>query len=343
MPLSMYERVRKQLQKEPKKWLVTGAAGFIGSHIVAELLSLNQSVVGLDNFMTGTKENLVAAKKSNPSGNFRFIHDDIRNNKVCAKAVKGVDVVLHQAALGSVPRSIKNPRLVHEVNVDGFINMLLASKEEGVDRFVYASSSSCYGDSKILPKREGEEGMPLSPYAATKTINDIYAQVFAHTYAMPTIGLRYFNVFGPRQSPDGPYAAVIPIWMDAVLKGKTCYINGDGKTSRDFCYVANAVQANILAGVASQSIKGEVMNVAAGRRTTLTALLSMISKEMKKNNPGVTVTPPKYRDFRQGDVRHSLADIDKISNMIGYKPTHNVEDGIKDTVRWYCQNVTGRK
>jgi UDP-N-acetylglucosamine 4-epimerase len=337
---SAYEKVRKNLQKKPKKWLVTGVAGFIGSHIADELLSLNQEVIGLDNFMTGSKANIAAIKKSlgkKSKGSFHFIQADIRDAKACAKAVKDVDIILHQAALGSVPRSIAQPRLVHEVNVDGFINVLLAAKEAGVERFIYASSSSCYGDSKKLPKREGEEGAPLSPYAATKTINDIYAQVFARTYGLQTIGVRYFNVFGPRQNPNSPYAAVIPLWMSALLKNKVCYINGDGKTSRDFCYVANAVQANILAGAVGADAAGTVLNVAVGKNTTLESLHSIMSKEVKKTNPECKILNPKYRDFRPGDVRHSLADISKISTLLGYKPTHTVVDGIKETVLWYSQ------
>lgn len=332
--MDAYRKAQQQLQTTPRRWLVTGAAGFIGSHITEQLLALSQQVVGLDNFMTGSRTNLEAATKGR-EGQFRFIEGDIRDPSVCAGAMEGIDIVVHQAALGSVPRSLADPRLVHTVNVDGFLNMLLAARDAGVKRFVYASSSSCYGDSETLPKREGEEGRPLSPYAATKAINDVYGSVFAHAYGMETAGLRYFNVFGPRQDPLGPYAAVIPLWMRSLLRGETCHINGDGKTSRDFCYVANAVQANILAGTAER-LGGDVINVAVGGGATLAELFDRIRNALAKFNPSIATVQPAYRDFRPGDIRHSLADITRAKTLLGYHPTHNWDRGIDETAAWYA-------
>lgn len=329
-----YNKIKATLATSPRHWLVTGAAGFIGSHLVEALLKLSQQVTGLDNFMTGSAENIEAARKIAPK-NFRFIEGDIRDAKTCAEAVRGVDVVLHHAALGSVPQSISEPQLTHAINVDGFMNMLLASKEEKIKRFVYASSSACYGDSTIIPAREGEEGKLLSPYAATKAINDLYAQVFSHTYGLPTIGLRYFNIFGPRQDPNGPYAAVIPLWMHNLIQGTPCYINGDGETTRDFCYVENAVQANILAGMAEKEVSGEVYNIAVGHRSSLNDLYATIRDEIAVHKPPVATQTPHFREFREGDVRHSLADISKAKKYLGYSPTHTLKDGISETVKWF--------
>ncbi len=332
--MATYSQIQQELRQHPRKWLVTGAAGFIGSHLVETLLSLSQHVVGLDSFITGSPANLKAATATG-AGTFDFIEGDICDPNTCAKAVKGVDIILHQAALGSVPRSIAEPRIVHEINVDGFMNMLLAAKDAGINRFVYASSSACYGDSETLPKREGEEGKQLSPYAATKTINDVYAQVFAHSYGMKTIGLRYFNVFGPRQDPNGPYAAVVPLWMNNLTQGIDCYINGDGKTSRDFCYIANVVQANIIAGLAPETVAGEVINVAVGDTTTLTQLFDAIRDAISKHHPQAARLKPHYRAFREGDIRHSLADISKAKNLLGYAPTHSLAQGLQETAAWY--------
>jgi UDP-N-acetylglucosamine 4-epimerase len=323
-----YDKIKASLEASPRHWLVTGAAGFIGSQIVETLLKLSQQVTGLDNFMTGTPKNIEAAKKLSPK-NFRFIEGDIRDAALCAEAVRGVDIVLHHAALGSVPHSISDPQLAHAINVDGFMNMLLASKEAKVKRFVYASSSACYGDSTAIPAREGEEGNLLSPYAATKAINDLYAQVFSKAYSLPTIGLRYFNIFGPRQDPNGPYAAVIPLWMNNLMQGAPCFINGDGETTRDFCYVDNAVQANILAGVAPQEVTGEVLNIAVGTSSTLNELYAAIRNEIGSPKPA------SFREFREGDVRHSLADISKAKKQLGYAPTHQLNDGIRETVKWF--------
>ena len=329
-----YNKIKATLEASPRHWLVTGAAGFIGSHLVEALLKLSQKVTGLDNFMTGNVQNIEAVQKISPH-NFRFIEGDIRDAKTCIEAVRNIDIVLHHAALGSVPHSIADPQLTHAINVDGFMNMLLASKNQKVKRFVYASSSACYGDSTIVPAREGEEGNVLSPYAASKAINDIYAQVFSSTYGLPTIGLRYFNIFGPRQNPDGPYAAVIPLWMDNLVHGRPCFINGDGETTRDFCYVKNAVQANILAGMAAENVNGEVLNIAVGNSSTLNDLFATIRNAVSAHNPAIARHTPSFREFREGDVRHSLADISKAKKQLGYAPTHSLEDGIRATVDWF--------
>lgn len=336
--MSAYETLCANLKRTPKRWLVTGAAGFIGSHLVEGLLALGQTVTGLDNFATGSRANLEAVAGSNRA--FNFIEGDIRDAEICAKAVAGADIILHQAALGSVPRSIENPLLVHEVNVNGSLNVLLAARDAGVKRFVYAASSSSYGDSPVLPKVEGGEGRPLSPYAATKTINDLYAHVFARCYGMETVGLRYFNVFGPRQNPNGPYAAVIPQWFASLLAGKPCAINGDGETSRDFCYVANAVQANLLAGAAAKpEAFGEVVNIAVGQQTTLNELHQLIQQEIATLKPGTALPDAVYRDFRPGDVRHSLASIDKARSLLGYAPTHTARDGLHLAAEWYVAHL----
>lgn len=333
-----------RLMQRPRRWLVTGSAGFIGSHLLESLLSSGQTVVSLDNFATGHRHNLeqVRARVGEEAwARHRFVEGDIADSTTCASACQGIDVVLHQAALGSVPRSIKDPLATHRANATGFINMLVAAKDAGVRRFVYAASSSTYGDSQALPKVESVIGRPLSPYAVTKYLNELYADVFGRCYGLATIGLRYFNVFGPRQDPNGAYAAVIPRWMSALLHRQACVINGDGATSRDFCYVANAVQANLRAALADdQRAIGQVYNVAAGQRTTLLQLHQMLSSALSARRPGVTIDAPTFADFREGDVRHSLADIGKARQLLGYQPTHDVQQGLDEAVAWYLDHLT---
>jgi UDP-N-acetylglucosamine 4-epimerase len=333
-----YSTLCAELAARPKRWLVTGAAGFIGSHLVETLLALGQQVVGLDNFANSPRDALDGIAHGHAA--FHFIEGDIRDPQTCQQAVQGVDVVLHQAALGSVPRSLAQPLLVHEVNVTGTLNMLLAARDAGVKRFVYASSSSVYGDSAAMPKVEGAEGRPLSPYAATKQINDTYAHIFHQCYGMETIGVRYFNVFGPRQNPNGPYAAVIPLWFTSLLRGEACIMNGDGETSRDFCYVANAVQANLLAGAAaSAEAFGAVVNVAVGEQTTLNTLCALIRAQVAVLKPESALPEVVHRDFRPGDVRHSLADTGRAAQWLGYQPTHTVEQGLIATAAWYASQI----
>ena len=329
--MTAYEKIQRNLKRRPRKWLVTGAAGFIGSHLVETLLSLNQQVVGLDNFSTGYAHNVDAVKQQLPSmqrRRFRFIEGDITDAATCSRACRQVDYVLHQAALGSVPRSFANPLATHSANTTGFIQVLEAAKKAKVSRVVYASSSSVYGNAKDLPKCEGREGAPLSPYAVSKAVDELYARVFHDGYGQELIGLRYFNVFGPRQDPNGAYAAVIPRWIHALLGDQTSEIYGDGKTSRDFCYVANAVQANLLAATARGAVHG-VYNVAVGRRTSLNQLHLQLRKLIGSNRA------PKQKSYRAGDVRHSLADISAASKDLGYRPTHTIEQGLDLTVRWY--------
>ena len=327
-----------QLAKTPKKWLITGVAGFIGSNLLETLLKLDQEVVGLDNFATGHQRNLDEVQRLVPPAQwarFTFIEGDIRNLADCRQACQGVDYVLHQAALGSVPRSIEDPITANEANITGFLNMLVAARDAGVKSFTYAASSSTYGDHPGLPKVEDTIGKPLSPYAVTKYVNELYADVFARSYGFATIGLRYFNIFGPRQDPEGAYAAVVPKWTAALLKGDTVYINGDGETSRDFCYIANAVQANLLAATSeSAEARNQVYNVAVGDRTTLNALFGLL----RDNLAACGVSPavqPVYRDFRPGDVRHSQADIGKAQRLLGYAPTHRLAEGVAEAMPWY--------
>lgn len=332
-----YEEARESLEHAPKSWLVTGAAGFIGSNLVETLLRLGQNVVGLDNFATGHRRNLadIEASLGSPAwSRFHMMDGDIRNLDTCRKAVADVDYVLHQAALGSVPRSLEDPLTTNAVNIDGALNMLVAARDEGVSRFVYAASSSTYGDHPALPKVEDQIGKPLSPYAVTKFVNEVYADVFARAYDFPSIGLRYFNVFGRRQDPDGAYAAVIPKWVAAMLKGEPVLINGDGETSRDFCYIDNVVQANILAAMAGAEAQGEVYNVGVGDRTTLNELHEMIRTALESLDVAVRERPV-YQDFRAGDVRHSQADIGKAQRLLGYLPTHIVAQGIDAAMPWY--------
>ncbi|KKO46992.1 Vi polysaccharide biosynthesis protein VipB/TviC [Arsukibacterium ikkense] len=317
-------------------WLVTGCAGFIGSNLLQALLSANQRVTGLDNFATGHQRNLDEVQRLvSPEQwqGFHFIKGDIRNPADCQQAVSGVDYVLHQAALGSVPRSLADPVTTNEVNIDGFLNMLVAARDEGVKRFVYAASSSTYGDHPALPKVEANIGKPLSPYAITKYVNELYADVFSRSYGFHSVGLRYFNVFGPRQDPNGAYAAVIPKWTAAMIAGDKVVINGDGETSRDFCFVDNAVQANLRAALANIE-QSEVFNVAVGDRTTLNELFSAIQNALASN--GVAYPHcPQYVDFRAGDVRHSQADVSKARLMLGYLPSHTINEGLAVAMPWY--------
>ena len=326
--MSRYEIVKTDLKANPQSWLVTGVAGFIGSNLLETLLRLDQTVVGLDNFATGHRRNLKEVESEvSPEqwDRFTFIDGDIRKSKDCERAVKGVDHVLHQAALGSVPRSIINPDTTNAVNITGFLNMLIAARDENVKSFTYAGSSSTYGDHSVLPKVEENIGNPLSPYAVTKYVNELYADVFARNYGFKTIGLRYFNVFGKRQDPEGAYAAVIPKWTASMIKGEDVFINGDGKTSRDFCFIDNTVQVNILAATAPEEARNAVYNVAIGERTTLNTLFEAIKTALIDNEISVNVLPT-YRDFRAGDVRHSQADISKAMNALGYAPQFSILD-----------------
>lgn len=338
-----YEIVCDALRKQPKIWLVTGAAGFIGSNLVEALLKLGQGVIGLDNFSSGFRHNLNAIKEEvSPKeyASFRFTEGDIRDFQTCQSALKCVDYVLHQAALGSVPRSVRDPVTTNDSNISGFLNMLTASRDAKVKRFVYASSSSIYGDHPALPKREDIIGKPLSPYAVTKYVNELYADVFAHTYGFKTIGLRYFNIFGKRQDPKGAYAAVIPTWTSAMIKGEEVFINGDGKTSRDFCYIQNAIQANILAAVTEKDeALNQVYNIAVGERTTLNDLFSVLRSALLPKFLHLSDYSPCYRDFRKGDVVHSLADIGKAQSLLGYEPTHRIQQGIEETMEWYATHI----
>ena len=331
---------RRRLASRPLSWLVTGSAGFIGSHLVATLLELDQTVVGLDNFATGHRRNLDeirSAVSAERWSRHRFVEADIRDVDACRLACQGVNVVLHEAALGSVPRSIADPVATHTSNVDGFLNMLVAARDAGVGRFVYAASSSTYGDHPALPKVENAIGRPLSPYAVTKYLDELYAGVFGRCYGLPTIGLRYFNVFGPRQDPNGAYAAVIPRWIAAMLAGQQCTINGDGETSRDFCFVSNAVQANLRAALTSDpDAIGRVFNVAVGERTTLRQLHAELAAALEALKPGLCVAEPRHAPFREGDVRHSLADIGLARRLLGYQPTHSLREGIVEAVAAYA-------
>ena len=338
-PQSRYSATRATLAAEPRVWLVTGAAGFIGSNLVQELLGLGQRVVGLDNFSTGHQANIdeAVAVNADRAGSFRFVEGDIRDPGACADASAGVDYVLHQAALASVPRSIKDPVASTQVNVDGFLNVLVAARDAGAKRVVYASSSSVYGDARTIPQVEHLTGRILSPYAATKATNELFASVFERTYGLETIGLRYFNVFGRRQDPNGAYAAVIPRWIARLLNGEACEIFGSGETSRDFCYIANVVQANILgATVASGEATDEVYNIACGDETSLNELFRMIRDSLATYAPSVATMEPQYSAERAGDIRRSLANVGKAREMLGYYPTHRAAAGMKETLTWYA-------
>ncbi len=339
-----YPNLLASLKDKPWNWLITGVAGFIGSNLLEHLLLLNQNVVGLDNFSTGHQYNLDEVKSQVSETQwkrFKFIEGDIRNKNECADACASVDYVLHQAALGSVPRSIEDPVATNENNISGFLNMLVAARNAQVKRFVYAASSSTYGDHPDLPKVEDKIGNPLSPYAVTKLVNELYMNVFARTYGFNTIGLRYFNIFGKRQDPNGAYAAVIPKWFAGLIKQETVYINGDGETSRDFCYIENCVQANLLAAtVENQDATNQVYNIAYGERTTLNQLYSLIKKQVVIKQTHATDAEATYRDFRAGDVRHSLADISKAAKLLGYEPEYSVRTGLEKAADWYLENLS---
>ncbi len=339
--VSKFDSIKEQLNCNPQKWLVTGAAGFIGSNLVESLLQLGQSVVGMDNFFTGFAHNLDDVKGAVGTekwSKFEFVEGDIRNAEDCRRACSGIDYVLHQAALGSVPRSIEDPVLTNTCNVDGFLQMLVAGMEARVKNFVFASSSSVYGDSEKLPKVEDEIGEVLSPYAASKLIDEIYAGVFSKAYDFPWIGLRYFNVFGKRQDPKGAYAAVIPHWIGNLIGGDTPVINGDGEISRDFCYISNVVQANILAAMSKDpKALNKVYNIAYGGRTTLRELFVLIRKCLASSMPGVAGIEPVHGPLRKGDILHSVADISRAVDLLGYAPTYSVEAGMKETMQWYVE------
>lgn len=337
--MTAYETLLATLPSQPKTWLITGVAGFIGSNLLETLLKLNQRVVGLDNFATGHQHNLDEVQSlvsSEQWANFQFMRGDIRQLSDCQAACEGVDYVLHQAALGSVPRSLEDPITTNSTNIDGFLNMLVAARDAQAKRFVYAASSSTYGDHPALPKIEENIGKPLSPYAVTKYVNELYADVFARAYGFNTIGLRYFNIFGKRQDPNGAYAAVIPKWIASMIKGEPVYINGDGETSRDFCYIDNAVQANLLAATTENTdATNQVYNVAVGDRTTLNELFWHLHENLLPRFAPLQGFEPTYRDFRAGDVRHSLADVGKSARLLGYAPSHRISEGLAVAMQWY--------
>ena len=341
--MSAYDQLQRELKDAPRKWLVTGVAGFIGSNLLEALLKLDQRVTGLDNFSTGKQKNLEEVRALvSPAqwGRFCLRQGDIADLAACREACAGADCVLHQAALGSVPLSMTDPLGAHRSNVTGFLNMLVAARDAGVRRFVYASSSAVYGNLQSLPSVEDKVGRPLSPYAATKAVNEVYAQGFSEAYGLSSLGLRYFNVFGPRQDPEGAYAAVIPQWIGALLKRQPVYINGDGETSRDFCFVANVVQANLLAAAtANAEASNQVYNVALGERTTLNELFHLLQDALRAKDRSLPEQKPIYRDFRPGDVRHSVADISKAQRLLGFAPSHSIQAGLALAMDWYRRNV----
>lgn len=338
-----YSEIESILRIKPRNWLVTGVSGFIGSNLLERLLRLDQWVVGLDNMSTGNEQNLAQVEAivgPDRWSRFRFVSGDIRDLSVCRDVCEGAEIILHQAALGSVPRSIQNPITTNESNVDGFLNMLVAARDAGVQRFIYAASSSTYGDHPGLPKREEIIGRPLSPYAVTKYVNELYADVFSRTYGLQSIGLRYFNVFGRRQSPSGEYAAVIPRWISALKSGGPVFINGDGSTTRDFCYVDNVVQANILAGmVESAAAINQVYNIAVGEQTSLLEIFDFLRDKMAERDSNVRSIVPQFLPFRPGDVRHSQANISKARQHLGYAPTHRVFEGLSEATGWYVDRL----
>lgn len=342
MKMTRYEELLTTLPSHPKTWLITGVAGFIGSNLLETLLKLNQTVVGLDSFATGHQRNLDEVQtlvSPEQWARFTFIYGDIRSLEDCRRACDGVDYVLHQAALGSVPRSLADPITTNSANIDGFLNMLVAARDAQVKSFVYAASSSTYGDHPGLPKVEDIIGKPLSPYAITKYVNELYADVFARCYGFTTIGLRYFNVFGKRQDPDGAYAAVIPKWTATMIKGEDVFINGDGETSRDFCFIENAVQMNLLAATCTDNAaRNQVYNVAVGDRTSLNQLYDYL-KEVLAKEGAVCKGEPAYRKFREGDVRHSQAEISKARNLLGYQPKFTIQEGIRASMPWYIRRA----
>jgi UDP-N-acetylglucosamine 4-epimerase len=339
-----YEETLERIRTRPHTWLVTGAAGFIGSHLLEALLKLDQRVIGLDNFSLGSRGNLTEVRDGVTESqwkNFRFIEGDIRSLDTCRRACHTVEFVLHQAALGSVPRSIADPVATHDTNVTGFLNMLVAARGAGVSRFVYAGSSATYGDHPALPKVESQIGRPLSPYALTKYVNELYAGIFAHCYGFGSIGLRYFNVFGPRQDPNGTYAAVIPRWIASMIRGEPVFINGDGETARDFCYIDNAVRANLLAATVDDAAAvNQVYNVAVNAKTTLNELFELIRSLLEPRYPHLRDLRPAYREFRSGDVRFSQADIGKAQQLLGYRPARRVGEGLARAIDWYVGKIT---
>jgi len=341
--MTQYQALAQRLRQNQHTWLITGVAGFIGSNLLEALLKLDQKVVGLDNFATGHRANLEEVRTLVAPAqwaNFNFIEGDISNLDHCRQACAGVDYVLHQAALGSVPRSIEDPLLTNRSNIDGFLNMLVAARDASVKRFVYAASSSTYGDHPALPKVEDTIGSPLSPYAVTKYVNELYGEVFARCYGFKTIGLRYFNIFGPRQDPEGAYAAVIPKWIAGMIKNQPIYVNGDGETSRDFCYIDNTVQANLLAATTDNpDAVDQVYNIAVGERTSLNQLYEALRSQLAPRYPHLADARPVYRDFRAGDVLHSLADISKARTLLGYEPTHRIADGLRVAMDWYVNDL----
>lgn len=332
-----YAQVRRTIAEHPRSWLVTGAAGFIGSNLVEELLSLGQTVVGLDDLSSGSEANLddAISRTSGTSGNFRFIEGDIRDLSTCRTACASADYVLHHAALASVPGSIADPLLNSQVNVEGFLNILVAARDAGVRRVVYASSSAVYGDTTNIPQVESVVGQLLSPYAASKAANELYATAFERAYGMSTVGLRYFNVFGQRQDPNGAYAAVIPRWVANLLDNTSCEIFGDGETTRDFLYVADVVQANVLAATVDASFAGGAFNVACGTETSLNALFVMIRDELARLQPSIAESEPTFAAARVGDIRRSLADIGKARRQLGFAPRHKPADGLREAIAWY--------
>lgn len=340
--MSDYQNLNEHLIQSKNSWLVTGCAGFIGSNLVEALLNLNQEVVGLDNFSTGKQHNLDEVKNNlndKKWSNFHFIEGDICSLETCRTACEGIDYVLHQAALGSVPRSIADPIKTNQNNIDGFLNMLVSAKDANIKNFVYAASSSTYGDHPALPKIEENIGRPLSPYAVTKYVNELYADVFKRSYDFDSIGLRYFNVFGQRQDPDGAYAAVIPKWVSSFIENKEININGDGETSRDFCFIENVIQANLLSAMSKKENRNQIYNVAVGGRTSLNTLFDRIKNALEENNIIYNKTP-NYRDFRVGDVKHSQADISKIQKHLGYTPEFTIESGLKKSIPWYINKLS---
>jgi len=338
-----YEEIRERIRSAPRSWLVTGAAGFIGSHLAEHLLKLDQTVVGLDNFSTGKQENLELVRQAVGEARwqkFRFVEGDIRSLDDCHAACASIDVVLHQAGLGSVPRSIDKPLRTHESNVNGFLNTLLAARDAGAARLVYASSSAVYGDHPALPKVEAELGRAMSPYGLSKRINELYADVFAACYGFHSVGLRYFNVFGPRQDPDGPYASVIPAWLGALLRGETAYVNGDGSAARDYCHVDNVVQANLLAAtVEDPQALGQAYNVAVGEQTTLNELFELMRALLAQRLPHLRTVRPVHRAPRRGDMLLSRADVGKAARLLGYRPAFDLASGLAQTIDWYCKQL----
>ena len=341
--MDRYHEVQQRIKALRRTWLVTGVAGFIGSHLAEKLLGLGQSVVGLDNFSTGKRENLELLRRAVGEArwaDFRFVEGDIRSLETCGAACASVDVVLHQAGLGSVPRSIDRPLRTHDSNVNGFLNILLAARDAGVARLVYASSSAVYGDHAALPKVEPQLGRAMSPYGLSKRINELYADVFAACYGFQSVGLRYFNVFGPRQDPDGPYASVIPAWLGALLRGEPAYVNGDGSAARDYCHVDNVVQANLLAAMAQDpQALGQAYNVAVGEQTTLNELFEIMRSILAERLPHLRAVRPVHRAPRRGDMQLSRADVGKAARLLGYRPTFDLRAGLAQTADWYLAHL----